>query len=104
MIVFNPPVVKAYAPATQPIAKVSVGIMFDEDLKRLVPRLTLLDPSGGRVVIDVKNLPQSEISPAQLEAFLSAPTVGGQSLAQDLSTRALPILATCYGLSGGTVQ
>jgi hypothetical protein len=104
MIVFNPPVVKSYAPATQPIAKVSVGIMFDENMKRLVPRLTLLDPSGGNVVIDAKSLPQTDITPAQLDAFSSAPTVAGQTLAQDLSSRALPILATCYGLVGGVVQ
>jgi len=103
MITFDPPVTKPYAPATQPIAKVVVGLMFDEATGRNIPQFTLIDANGRRIVIDPEGLPQKSITAEQLAAFASEESVAGQNLAQSLTTRALPILGTCYGLAGGTV-
>ena len=104
MITFNPPVIKPYAPATQPIAKIAVGISFDEATGRNVPEFTLVDANNRRIVIDPSGLPQSKITPEQLSEFASEPTIAGQTLAQSLATRAKSILATCYGLSGGKIE
>lgn len=104
MIIFDPPVVKPYAPATQPIAKVAVGVEYDEATKQIIPKLTLIDTKGRRVIIDPEGLPSSKISPEQLASFVEERTSDGLTLAQSLSVRALPILEACYGLVGGKVE
>ena len=104
MIIFSPPVIMPYAPATQPIAKVAVCLTFNEATGQKVPDFVLFDLNNRRIVIDLEGLPQKQITAAQIDAFFSEESIAGETLEQSLSSRALPILTTCFGLSGGKVE
>ncbi len=100
MIVINPPVVKPYAPATQPIAAVGVLVQRDEATNRLNVLFTCYDAKNNRINVDQGGVPSPTITPEQLAAFVAMPAVAGDTMDQDISRRALPIVKTNLGLDG----
>ncbi len=103
MIAIDPPVVKPYAPATQPIAFVDVLVQRDELTNRLNLVFACLDAKKQRINIDQSGIPSQTVTPAQLDAFVTTKTKAGDTLDQDLSRRALPIVASNLGLKGAVV-
>jgi hypothetical protein len=103
MIVIEPPATVPYAPATQPIAFVDVLVQRDELTNRLNLVFACLDAKKNRISIDQNGIPQPAVTPAQLEAFVAAKAQAGDTLDQDLSRRALPIVAKNLGLTGKVV-
>ena len=98
MIQFNPPVVKPYAPALQPIAFASVAMNRDEVTGRIFLLVSLFDVNKTPVNYLQSAVPA--ITQAQFETFLAAPATPGDTIDQTISRRALPILATTFGLTG----
>jgi hypothetical protein len=103
MIAINPPVVMPYAPATKPIAFVDVLVQRDELLNRTTLVFICLDAKKVRINVDQDGVPQSKITPEQLDAFVSSRSRDGNTLDQEISRRALPIVESNLGLKG-TVQ
>ena len=104
MITVNPPAVKPYAPATQPVASVmllrtsAAWLPGSPRSKTLRLVCFLYDATGKAVPIDrsqIRNITADEIA-----AFLSMPGVAGDTDAQDLARRALPYVNAAYGLFG----
>ncbi len=100
MIAINPPQVKPYAPAAQPIAFVDCMVQRDEATNRLHLVFTCFDAKKNRISIYQEGIPSQIVTPAQLEAFLAMPAVAGDTFDQDISRRALPIVASNLGLTG----
>ncbi len=100
MIAINPPQVKPYAPAAQPIAFVDCMVQRDEASNRLQLLFTCMDAKKNRINIFQEAIPSQVVTPAQLEAFLAMPAVAGDTFDQDISRRALPIVALNLGLTG----
>ena len=101
MIVISPPGVKSYAPSTQPIAFADVFVQRDEQMGRTVLMVKLFDANMKAVQVDQSQIPA--ITPAQNASFVALGATSGNTFDQEISHRALPILAANYGLTG-TVQ
>lgn len=104
MIVINPPVVKPYAPALQPIATVVVARSEVAGPKGFpgvgMPRIAfiLLDATGARVNVAPGSI--RKMTADEAAAFLAMPANPGDTSAQDASRRAQAFVASAYGLSG----
>ncbi len=104
MIVVNPPAVKSYAPATQPIASVLLlrtsasWVPGSPRSKTLRLICFLYDGAGKPVNIDRTQI--RKMTAEEEAAFLNAPSEGGDSEAQNLARRALPYVNAAYGLNG----
>jgi hypothetical protein len=93
------PQVVAWAPAVRPVAYVNVHVLRNAAGRRTALHFELLDPTGSRIPFDLKDLPQSRPTEAQIDAFLAEPTVAGDSLDASVSRRLIPLVETCFGLS-----
>jgi len=100
MINIVPPKVMPYAPATQPIAFVDVMVQRDEHSKRINIIFFCLDGKKNRITVDPNGVPQSQITQEQLAAFVAHPATAGDTMDQDISRRALPIVKVNLGLTG----
>jgi hypothetical protein len=104
MIVVNPPVVKPYAPATQPIASVllvrttAAWLPGSPRSKQLQLVCFLFDANGKSVNHDRSQV--RKMTADEIAAFLGMPAVAGDTDAQDLARRALPYVNAAYGLNG----
>ena len=100
MINIVPPKVMPYAPATQPIAFVDVMVQRDEFSKRINVVFFCLDSKMNRITVDPNGVPQAQITQEQLTAFVEQKANAGDTMDQDISRRALPIVKVNLGLTG----
>jgi hypothetical protein len=101
MIKINPPVVKPYAPATQPIANVGFLIQRVNTPQQSATRaviVQLFDAAGKHITFDRSQI--AVMTPAELAAFDAAPSVVGDTAVQADERRLLPYLQAAFGLTG----
>jgi len=98
MIQISPPAVMPYAPAVQPIAFVDVLVQRDEATARIYLGFTLFDANKNRINVAPGVIPA--VTQPQYDAFVALAATAGDTIDQDISRRALPVVATNFGLTG----
>ncbi len=98
MIQISPPSVQPYAPAVSPIAFVDVLLQRSEATGRIGLFFNLYDANKNPIQYVRSAIPQ--VTQAQLDTFVALGATAGDTLDQDISRRALPIVASNFGLNG----
>jgi hypothetical protein len=100
MLTINPPRTVPYAPATQPVAAVKLGLYLDPNIPVASLQVRLFDAKGGQIMVDQQSVPPFD--KAAQTALLATATNPGELVSAWLERAALPYLKSAYGLAPTT--